>query len=583
MKKLYFSLLCLLPCFLFAQQGMLDPSFGMGGRLLLDLGYTGLPSAINVVETQTDGKIVAGGYIQMHSSNGLGTDEAIAILRIKSDGSYDSSFNGNGRRVMNLAPDSYEVAHELAILPDGRIMLLASAGGESVLIRLKQDGSPDSSFNATGIKRFADFFQNMMLQPDGKVVMAGLLAYNSFIVKRYFPDGSPDLSFNNNTGMNVITPTSPGSDIYSISVYRLLMQPDGKILVGTTIAFDDPWYSYDTSPCIIRLNADGSMDQGFGGGFGYIYYNMGLNIIPADMVLLADGKMLVGGGINNHTNGFTFISRINSNGTMDTAFQNAGILIRDFNLIRWDAINKMQLQNDGKVLLGMSWIDNNIPVFTLGRVRPDGNLDSSFASLGFVTTYSFGRSYLSDISISGNRIIAAGTANLPPNGIAQSALAVYVNCMNAAPVITFNNNQLQSSATTGNQWYLNGVAINGATGAQYSPVQSGVYTVAVTAGGCTSPHSIAFHFATTAIPGVDLQEGVTIGPNPVVRTLHIRFRNSRQRFAKIYNLQGQVVYQGPRFTTQLEISMDRLGSGVYILKISDEEKGKQIERTILKR
>jgi hypothetical protein len=67
----------------------------------------------------------------------------------------------------------------------------------------------------------------------------------------------------------------------------------------------------------------------------------------------------------------------------------------------------------------------------------------------------------------------------------------------AAPVITVTGGtnictgttQLQSNAANGNQWYLNGNLISGATSASYSPTQPGNYTVKTTVNYCTSAAS----------------------------------------------------------------------------------------------
>jgi len=50
---------------------------------------------------------------------------------------------------------------------------------------------------------------------------------------------------------------------------------------------------------------------------------------------------------------------------------------------------------------------------------------------------------------------------------------------------------LTSSSATGNQWYLNGTPIGGATGSTYQASASGQYTVVVTSGNCSSTTSAA--------------------------------------------------------------------------------------------
>jgi hypothetical protein len=92
---------------------------------------------------------------------------------------------------------------------------------------------------------------------------------------------------------------------------------------------------------------------------------------------------------------------------------------------------------------------------------------------------------------------------------ASAPATVTVNPIPATPTITpggptsfcpGGSVTLTSSSATGNQWYLNGNPIGGATSQQYVANASGDYSVTVTSGGCTSLASAA----TT----------VTVNPNP---------------------------------------------------------------------
>ena len=81
------------------------------------------------------------------------------------------------------------------------------------------------------------------------------------------------------------------------------------------------------------------------------------------------------------------------------------------------------------------------------------------------------------------------------SGASSAVTTVTVNPLPATPTITpggpttfcdGGSVTLTSSSASGNQWYLNGNPIGGATGQQYVATTSGGYTVTVTANGCTS-------------------------------------------------------------------------------------------------
>ena len=94
------------------------------------------------------------------------------------------------------------------------------------------------------------------------------------------------------------------------------------------------------------------------------------------------------------------------------------------------------------------------------------------------------------------------------SGPASAAVAVTVTALPATPTIsaggatTFcagGSVTLTSSSASGNQWYLNGNAINAATNQQYVANASGNYTVKVTANGCTSAASAATNVIVNAV------------------------------------------------------------------------------------
>ncbi len=145
------------------------------------------------------------------------------------------------------------------------------------IIRLNSDGSIDTSFNiGTG---FTNGVTAITLQSYGEILVGGYFAsYNGTTSNKIIglnSNGSIDTSFNIGRGFNDY-------------VYTIILQPDGKILVGGY--FDS--YNGTTSRYIIRLNSNGSIDTSFNIGAGF-------DGSVRTIILQPDGKILVGGEFTN--------------------------------------------------------------------------------------------------------------------------------------------------------------------------------------------------------------------------------------------------------------------------------------------
>ncbi|CAN5354368.1 hypothetical protein BH09BAC6_BH09BAC6_19520 [soil metagenome] len=142
------------------------------------------------------------------------------------------------------------------------------------------------------------------------------------------------------------------------------------------------------------------------------------------------------------------------------------------------------------------------------------------------------------------------------------------------PVITQTGSILNSSFSTGNQWYLNGAIIKGATNAAYSPLQSGNYQVAVTlSSGCTIL-SDNYNYAVVAIkPGTNTDIGLVVFPIPASNTMTIVFnaKASNDLTISIINAAGQIVYRDKQklaagnYSRILDVS--NIPPGLYTLKL----------------
>ena len=207
--------------------GTLDPSFGVGGKSICDLGGYDEAWAIAL---QSDGKILLGGK----SFVAAGTDNDFALVRLDSNGVFDPTFNSTGI-VFTALSSMTDWILSLAIQPDGKIIAGGQSGGSGAsgayaTVRYNMDGTLDSTYNSIGIVQtsFAGYTASegyaIELQADGKIVMGGFLKYpEDFGIVRYNTNGSLNNSFG--TLGKVITSPLGAGELRDIAI-----QSDGKIL-----------------------------------------------------------------------------------------------------------------------------------------------------------------------------------------------------------------------------------------------------------------------------------------------------------------------------------------------------------------
>ncbi|HEY2601102.1 MAG TPA: hypothetical protein VGI67_06065 [Thermoleophilaceae bacterium] len=267
--------------------GLLDTSFGSGtGMSRPDFGQIEVGSAVAL---QPDGKIIVAGTGIDSSSKGR-----ILVARLTTSGALDPSYGlGTGGSRPDL-PDSAS-ASAVAIQPDGKILAAGSTGpafglGNFAVARfLNPEGTSDTSFDFGG-SAVVDFgglegLSGMVLQPDGKILLAGTTAANQkadFAVARLLPDGLPDTSFG--TGGKTTVDFSDNDQGEAMA-----LQPDGKILVVGSVG-DFP--NRDTA--VARLQPNGLLDSSFGKG-GKSIVDLGRDEAPSSVALQADGKIIVAG------------------------------------------------------------------------------------------------------------------------------------------------------------------------------------------------------------------------------------------------------------------------------------------------
>ncbi len=142
------------------------------------------------------------------------------------------------------------------------------------------------------------------------------------------------------------------------------------------------------------------------------------------------------------------------------------------------------------------------------------------------------------------------------------------------PVITRNGDQLNSSVSTGNQWYFNGTKIEGATQSSVVITQSGTYSVTVSnEAGCSaaSTNYAAIKTEVGLIPDFGFTFKVFPNPNDGYFTVELTSSRSGQVELNLYATDGRSVaskiVQTDGGTQQVKFSETSLVPGTYTLQI----------------
>lgn len=144
---------------------------------------------------------------------------------------------------------------------------------------------------------------------------------------------------------------------------------------------------------------------------------------------------------------------------------------------------------------------------------------------------------------------------------------------------------LTSSATEGNQWFLDGTAISGATGQTLNVTESGSYTVQVTIGSCISEFSEAF--AVTALDGdiALLANSLVIYPNPTNDLLNMQWDsnlNLKPEVLEVFSTDGRKLFDRELGVNSnaIQLKMKQFTNGLYIIKLKVE--GFVLQKKIIK-
>jgi uncharacterized delta-60 repeat protein len=304
--------------------GTLDPTFGSGGKRVIDFGTD--DESIYGAALQPDGRIVLAGDSRLQP----------AVVRLKANGALDTSFDGDGRKLFSWGAIGRVTA--VVVAPNGKILLggfSGPEGGDIQVARLNANGALDPTFGAGGIAAVdfgaTEFGEALARQADGRILVAGRSSATGAVVARLRATGVLDPDFG--SGGRV---TLPGGG----SASAVLVQPDRNIVVAGNA-------SGSATMTVTRLKPDGSLDATFGStgtttvAFGSLANPLG------GAVRQSDGKIVIAGYTQDGE--AVAVARLDASGSLDAAFGAGGRATVDFGTATFG--NAVALAPNGRIVV----------------------------------------------------------------------------------------------------------------------------------------------------------------------------------------------------------------------------------------
>ncbi len=363
----------------FTQAGTLDPSFGTDGIVVYNSGTQVHDNSFDVHVYDDNSIIIVGSHMDF-SYNSIGV-----IQKFLSDGSVDNTWGTNGVLEIQYGEDTFP--YNITILEDGKILVAGSvyiAGGNSEMFaaRFLANGTPDVSFNGTGvwIGQYASSEElgfAMTLQPDGKILLGGQegsATMSNLLFARLNSNGTLDTSFGTNGYTSI--DTNPQTE----TVKSLGILSTGEIIGIGYVHVSDPYFT--ELFMMAKLDVNGMPVSGFGNNGVFIPSEFNSTSFGRSCVIVNDNIIATG----NFQSGSMFVTKLNSLGTLDPTFGNSGIAYLNINVV--NSGNQLFFGGDNKYYVcGTSGDASPGPrEFLLARFDINGNLDASFNGVGYVTT-----------------------------------------------------------------------------------------------------------------------------------------------------------------------------------------------------
>ena len=262
------------------------------------------------VVAQPDGKFVVAGVGSLQTTN-------FVAARFNVNGSLDTTFSDDG--IFGTYFNGSGGAYCVALQSDGKIVIggVGNIGYKMVVTRLDANGNIDSGFADFGQLIFSGEYTlhfnrmtKLAVLPDGKIMVVGTTEREMvdwISLNRFNPDGTFDTSFDGNGQM--LTELVEGA--YDCQAKDFTIQSDGKLVLAATCWFD----GNQIAAVSARIQLNGALDRQFADKGTLI---RATTYGSYSVVSQSDGKLIFTAAGPVHF----FLARHLNNGTRESDFDN---------------------------------------------------------------------------------------------------------------------------------------------------------------------------------------------------------------------------------------------------------------------
>lgn len=179
-------------------------------------------------------------------------------------------------------------------------------------------------------------------------------------------------------------------------------------------------------------------------------------------------------------------------------------------------------------------------------------------------------------SLNGASFRCIVTAPCPPSDTSET-VALFVNPIPPAPLVTAHEDTLFSDAPNGNQWFHDGTLLPGATQTTLIAQENGWYHSTVTLNGCSSPPSNAVLIILDNLNDRPTEPSLRVFPSPSQGSFSVRYDKNRfpRGTLEIIDQTGitrlTVAFDHVGASGNLHVNTPSLPAGLYILRLTSPD------------